>query len=175
MWARSWRADPAGRAIADRHYNRQNVGATQFVPPGRCVVLTAVDGSALWVTSWPYAAFVKHEWAGAWINSTYRRESGELASCAILEAVAATRFLFGDPPALGLVTFVDPAKVAGFFRRSSCGPVLEWGYSYHRAGFRHVGWTKGGLYALQLLPADMPPAAPPVGELALGLEAFATA
>lgn len=168
-WFRSWRADPKGRVLADRHYNRQKVGAPQFVPPGRCVVLVAEDGCSLWVTSWPYAAFVKHEWAGAWINSTYRREDGELASSLIVEAVAATRFLFGDPPPLGMVTFIDPSKVAGFFRRGPNGRTLEWGYSYWRAGFKHVGWTKGGLYAMQLLPADMPAACAPRNELELSV------
>lgn len=33
-WLRSDRAAPAARAIADRHYNRQKIGAPQFVPPG---------------------------------------------------------------------------------------------------------------------------------------------
>lgn len=32
-----------------------------------------------------------------------------------------------------------------------------WGRTYELAGFRPVGETKGGLLALQLLPADMPP------------------
>jgi hypothetical protein len=50
-WRRSWRADPRGAAIADRHYNRQRVGAPQFVPPGACLVLLTEDRSALWVTS----------------------------------------------------------------------------------------------------------------------------
>lgn len=39
IWCLSWRADPLGRELADRHYARQSVGAPQFVPPGRCVVL----------------------------------------------------------------------------------------------------------------------------------------
>lgn len=166
-WSRSWRADPLGRELADRHYNRQKVGATQFVPPGRCVVLLATDAKALWVTSWPYAAFVRHEWAGAWMNSTYRREDGELASTLIVEAVAATRYLFGDPPPLGMVTFINPAKVPGFFRRGPNGRTLEWGYAYWCAGFVHVGWTKKGLYAMQLLPGNMPAARAPLGELEL--------
>ena len=43
------------RRIAARHYNRQKIGTQQFVPPGRCYVLLAVPGPALWVTSWPFA------------------------------------------------------------------------------------------------------------------------
>lgn len=38
-WRLSWRADPRARPLADRHYNRQRIGAAQFVPPGRCLVL----------------------------------------------------------------------------------------------------------------------------------------
>lgn len=49
-WRRSWRADPAVAALADRHYNRQHVGAGQFVPPGSCLVLKTADGKAGWVT-----------------------------------------------------------------------------------------------------------------------------
>jgi len=46
-WRMSWRADPVGRDIADRHYNRQKIGAAQFVPPGRCVVLLAPREGAM--------------------------------------------------------------------------------------------------------------------------------
>ncbi len=46
-WLLSWRADPLARAIADGHYSRQTVGAAQFVPPGRCLVLV-IPGAAYW-------------------------------------------------------------------------------------------------------------------------------
>ena len=78
IWQESYRADPAAAQLADRHYNRQSVGSAQFVPPGRCLVLRAPG--ALWVTSWPFAEYANHAWAGAWVNSTIRRESGPLAS-----------------------------------------------------------------------------------------------
>jgi hypothetical protein len=146
-WQLSYRADPLGAAIADRHYNRQAIGAPQFVPPGRCVVLRA-EG-ALWVTSWPIADYVQHEWAGAWINSCFRNERPDLylSSDLIREAIAATLAEWGESPALGMVTFVDASKV-----RRKRDP----GRCYRRAGFRHVGFTKGGLWAFQLLPAEMP-------------------
>lgn len=150
-WHLSWRADQGAREIADRHYNRQAVGSDQFVPPGRCVVLRC-DG-AVWVTSWPFAEFTKHEWAGAWVNSCFRKEGTGLASEMIREAVAATRAIW-EPPELGMVTFVDPSKV-----RHKRDP----GRCYIKAGFRHVGETKGGLLAFQMLPAEMPPPDPPLG------------
>lgn len=156
-WELSWRADPRGRRIADRHYNRQKVGSPQLVPPGGCLVLVAPDSSALWVTSTPLPEYVKHEWAGAWVCSAYRNEGPHLASEAIRAAVAHSLAVLGPPPALGMVTFVDPRKVAGFIRRRRRDvPVLEWGYSFQKAGFRYCGWTKGGLFALRLDPSDMP-------------------
>lgn len=62
IWTISNRFDDRSRDIADRHYNRQKPGTPQFVPPGRRLVLRAP--SALWVTSWPFAEYVKHRWGG---------------------------------------------------------------------------------------------------------------
>jgi hypothetical protein len=89
-WRRSHRFDPRALPLADRHYNRQTIGSPQFVPPGRCFVLLTDAEDALWVTSWPYAAFTRHAWAGAWMNSMFRNESANLSSELIREAVAAT-------------------------------------------------------------------------------------
>jgi hypothetical protein len=147
MWTKSHRFDPEARTIADRHYNRQKPGTPQFVPPGRCLVLKTEH--AVWVTSWPFAEYVRHAWAGAWVNSCFRREGGEhVASDMIVAAVAATRAHWPEVPDLGMVTFVDAAKV-----RRKRDP----GRCYRRAGFSEVGRTKGGLIALRLPPEDMPP------------------
>ena len=151
-WRLSHRFDPASAAIADRHYNRQKPGTPQFAPPGRLLVLCVEP--ALWVTSWPYAEFTKHRWAGAWVNSLFRREGGALASEMILAAVACTRWRWPDVPSLGMVTFVNPGKV-----RAKRDP----GYCYLQAGFKRVGHTQGGLIALQLLPNAMPEPATPLG------------
>lgn len=170
-WALSHRADPASREIADRHYNRQKVGSPQFVPPGRCFVLRAETerGRALWVTSWPFAEYVRHAWPGAWVCSAFRNEGAGTASDLIRDAVAATRAFFGEPPALGMVTFVDRRKV----KPTPVRGVKKWGWTYERAGFRHVGETKGGLLAFQLLPdvmpAPMPALHPPESAPLLGV------
>lgn len=156
-WVESWRADPVARALADRHYNRQKVGAAQFVPPGACNVLRTPAGDALWITSRPYAEYVKHAWAGAWMCSAFRNESPHVSSELIVEAVAATRYLAGDPPPLGFVTFVDPAKT-----RRKRDP----GRCFVRAGWTRLRErTKAGLIVLQLLPADFPEPRAPLGVL----------
>jgi len=144
-WEVSHRADPIAAKIADRHYNRQRIGARQFVPPGRCIVLRLFNCQALWVTSWPLPEFTKHAWAGAWVNSCFRNESSMLSSELIIEAVAITRG-YWNPPPLGIITFVDSTKV------KSSNP----GYCYKKAGFRKCGKTKGGLIAFQMLPEEMP-------------------
>ncbi len=141
--------------MADRHYSRQKIGSPQFVPPGRCLVLytETETGRALWVTSWPFAEYVKHAWAGAWVCSLFRNEKAALSSLLITQAVAATRYTFGEPPALGMITFVLPSAIR------STNP----GYCYQRAGFKRCGAAKDGKPCLQLLPDKMPPACPAIG------------
>ena len=148
-WILSHRADKEVVPLADRHYNRRKIGSPQFVPPGRCLVLKTHTVDAFWITSWPYAEYVKHAWGGAWVCSAFRNEGSTLSSLLIREAVAATLFKYGAPPDLGMITFVDAKKVA---------PKRRPGWCYLKAGFRYCGQTKRGLLALQLLPPDMPPA-----------------
>jgi hypothetical protein len=156
IWRLSHRFDPESAAIADRHYNRRKPGTPQFVPPGRCFVLRATEGVAVWVTSWPFAEYVRHRWAGAWVNSLFRRESGPLASELIRAAIAATIHHWGAPPELGMVTFVNADKV-----RRKRDP----GRCYLRAGFHQVGYTEGGLVAFQMRPDEMPYPEPAMGDV----------
>lgn len=147
-WCVSDRADPRALPLANAHYNRQSPNAPQFVPPGRCLVLLTADHAALWVTSWPQAAYVKHAWAGAWVNSLFRNEQADRyrSSDLIAAAVAYTRACW-EPPPLGIVSFVDASQV-----RHKRDP----GRCYRKAGWTHVGFTEGGLWAFQQLPAQMP-------------------
>jgi hypothetical protein len=144
-WVRATRADVQCRTLADRHYNRQKVGSPCFTPPGRVLVFKTPCAKAVWATSWPFAEYVRHAWAGAWINSLFRNEGAGLSSQLIRAAAAATAEHWDAPP-LGLITFVDASKV-----RTKKNP----GYCYLMAGFRHVGETKGGLLAFQLSQADI--------------------
>lgn len=145
-WQRSHRFDADALPLANRHYNRQTPESPQFAPPGRCLVLLTSDKGALWVSSWP--EFAQHAWRGAWINTLFRRESGPLASELIREAVAITRGRWPEVPPLGMVTFVNAGMVK---------PKRDPGRCYKRAGFKHAGFTKGGLWVFQLLPVAMPP------------------
>lgn len=170
-WCLSHRAERRTRIIADRHYNRQKPGTRQFVPPGRCLVLISDDGRGAWITSWPFAEYVRHAWPGAWVNSLFRNEGAGLSSELIREAVAATRAYFGEPPALGMVSFIDPDKTkhkrdpgrcykrAGFVCAECLRPKCN-GYRRPTRGAEgptyRCGWTKGGLRALRLLPEAMP-------------------
>lgn len=80
--------------------------------------------------------------------SAFRNESiAHRSSALITQALAATLAFYGEPPLLGMVTFVDASKT-----KKKRDP----GRCYRKAGFEHVGFTKGGLYVLQILPQNMP-------------------
>jgi hypothetical protein len=151
-WRISHKYDPSARVFADRHYNQRNADSAQFVPPGRSVVLVRED--AFWISSWPFAEYVRHAWPGAWVCTAFRNEGPIRSSELIRAALAATRYHWPDPPALGMVTFVDADKV-----RRKRDP----GRCFLRAGFTRVGATARGLVALQILPDAMPDAAMPLG------------
>src|SRR5690348_7652151 len=110
-WRRSWRADPSAAALADRHYSRKKPGHPQFTPPGRVLVLRSADRTAVWATLWPLAEYVLHDWAGAWMNTLFRKEGPGLASDMIRHAVAHTRTEWPAVPPRGMVTLVDATKV----------------------------------------------------------------
>lgn len=161
LWALSNRFDKDDLPLADRHYNRHKVGSPQFVPPGRCLVLKhMINGKAkaLWVTSWPFAKYTRHAWAGAWVNSLFRKECDGDASTFIRDALAVTRWKWPEIPDLGMITFIDPIHVNPVKIRGR----PTWGRSYFEAGFNHVGYTKGGLWAFQILPSNIPEAKPPL-------------
>jgi hypothetical protein len=86
--------------------------------------------------------------------SAFRSEGAGKASDLIQQAVSATRACYPDVPGLGMVTFVDTTKVKPTIVRGK----KVWGWTYRKAGFHDAGYTKKGLLALQLDPADMPPA-----------------
>lgn len=170
-WCKSHRADPAVRPLADRHYNRQKIGSPQFAPPGSCLVLLSDCGRAFWITSAPFAEFVKHAWAGAWVCSAFRSEGAGVASDLIRQAVSATLAYYGPPPSLGMVSFIDRSKVRPTMVRGK--PV--WGWTWLKAGFVDAGETKGGLLCMQLWPSAMPEPLTALPRQVAGLPLFAEA
>lgn len=154
-WHQTNRADPHAALLADRHYSRQAPGTRQFTPPGRVLVLVTAAYDAVWASSWPYATYVNRAIApGAWTCTIFRNESPHLSSALIRDAVAATCWYWGEPPAEGMVTMVDKRKVRG---------KRHFGLCFRHAGFEEAGYTKGGLLVLQLLPSAMPAPQHPFG------------
>jgi hypothetical protein len=151
-WRVSYRADPLAAALADRHYSRRRIGARQFAPPGRALVLVTHNADALFVMSHQRPEFTRHAFPGAWVCSLFRNESHTLSSRLITDALAVTRFLFGPVPTAGVITFVDPRQV-----KQKRHP----GFCFRRVGFREVGRTRRGLIVLRLTPPELPPAHPP--------------
>ena len=168
IWQLSYRADKRVLPLADRHYNRQKIGSKQFVPPGRCLVLYAetVTGKAFWVSSWPLAEYTHHEWAGAWICTTFRNEGAGLASELIKDALKATVWKWGAPPEKGMITFINTEKV----KPTMVHGRKTYGRTFELAGFKMVGKTKKNhLLCFQLLPEDFPKAEQPRGNFQISI------
>lgn len=151
-WLRTTATDPYARALADRHYPRENVGSKFFSPPGWKVVLRTECGRAYWVSLFQLPEFTDHAWPGAWQCSAFRNETSLLSSELITQAVAATVAEWGQVPREGMITFVDPVATAT--RRSA---HHEPGHCFRVAGFEDTRErTSRGYYVLRLPPAAFP-------------------
>lgn len=116
--------------IADRHYSRQSKGSSQFMPPGRTMILR--DNFAKIVFGWLWQE--KRDDGQRGVNcSIFRNESARNASEIILEAET---MVTADWGAQRLFTYIDPAKtkpifrhgrrIAGFcFRKSGWKPLIH--------------------------------------------------
>jgi hypothetical protein len=164
-WRISFQSDPAALVLADRHYSRKSIGSKHCMPPGRQFVLVSGDSMAVWGASWPLAEYSMNAWAGAWVNTLFRREQGPQASVLIREALAATRWYWPDVPSVpwsyngesgyvAMITFIDRKKV-----RTKRDP----GRCYRKAGFKVIGETKNGLLTLGIEVSDMPEPQEPIG------------
>ncbi len=109
----------------ERHYNRQKVGSPQFAPTGSCLVLLSDCGRAFWITSAPFAEFVKHAWAGAWVCSAFRNEGAGRASELIRLAVAATRAMLEAAGVPWVIENVPGAPMRGDLSICGCQVGLE--------------------------------------------------
>jgi hypothetical protein len=154
-WLLADEESPAARRLADRHYSRVTPGARKIMPPGRRkpVVLITADHRAVWVTVHP--RYAQREWLrGAWVNSLFRNEGAGLSSELILEAIAATRYMWGDPPPEGMLTLVRPSAV-----RHKRDP----GRCYAKAGIIKYGIAASDDVIFRILPEAMPLAEGPIG------------
>lgn len=154
-WAMSHRADPRALPLADRHYSRQKPGTPQFVRSGRCLVLLTEAADALWVST--FQSFVKHGFVGVWECSLFRNESPHLSSDLIRQAMAATRWKWGEIPERGFLTSVDADKVKHKRDPGRC---------FLKAGFDPAGKSKSGKLWFLCPPERIPePEAPLSGHV----------
>lgn len=138
-WRQVRRTDARARALADRHYSRQTVGAAEFAPPGRTFVLLGLDAAAVWCA----CGNLDPVGVRMWRVTIFRREDpAPRASELVREATALTQARWRKrwpTHGLTLTTEVDPRRT-----RAKRDP----GRCFRRAGWRVVGETKGGLLRL---------------------------
>lgn len=121
-------------ALADRHYSRRKIGARQFMPNGRKLVIRDTAGLIVfgWLLALPEYRLDKQ----AGYNCTiFRNESQRRSSDVILEAEAMAFRRWGPARTF---TYIDPRKIA------SRNP----GYCFKCAGYKLVHVTRRGLHLL---------------------------
>jgi hypothetical protein len=134
-WHHVARNDARARALADRHYSRQTIGAVDFMANGKTFVMVTADARAVW------GVIENRDPVGAhrWRCSIFRNEGPTLSSELIREATDRTYIYwerhYGGRPSVPLRTEIDPAKT-----RHKRDP----GRCFLKAGWHHVGWTAEG-------------------------------
>lgn len=148
IWQRTNAFDIAVSRLADKHYNRQTIGARQFSPNGQKIVLyiPAADWpfhvAAAWVWHRPHPDKAQRMdgYDGFYNNSLFRNESTYLSSDLIKEAIQWAIDIWGLP-SKGFDTYVWPEKLRQpehQYRK----PKLA-GYCYLKAGWHDSDqWTK---------------------------------
>lgn len=141
-WLHIHHLDERARALADRHYSRQSIGAREIAPPGNKIVLLGRGNDALWVSHRPApgSGATRRDGFDYWDNPYFRNESDEIASDLIVQALAITVGLWTDAlPADGFHSFVNPQRVRPTMRRGQ----RIYGYCFLKAGFElHEERTK---------------------------------
>lgn len=130
-WIKCTKFDPAGCALADRHYSRRKIGAPQFMPPGQTLVLINADGTAVfgWWRPHPDSGLSSMNGLDGWTCTIFRNESGILSSELVLDAELAIGAVGYDCGRDGLLTYVFDAKVR------STNPGMC---------FKKAGWSRRG-------------------------------
>lgn len=151
--------DVRARLLADRHYSRQTPGAREWIGPGNKIALIVPnwDGTAaaVWASQRPApncGLDVRSDGFEYWNNVIFRNESNVKSSELIREAVAITKYFWGDLlPANGFHTFVDPRYVKGVKVHGE----TVYGWCFIKAGFDvHPQRTRKRNLIRLILPSD---------------------
>lgn len=140
IWIPVKDGNDTGRAIFDNHYSRYRYAdgrkSLLYVGPGEKTVLLTPDALALFV--WRKFKSLDHQEG---VNcAVFRNEGPQLSSFLIREACA---IAWERWPGERLYTYVD-AKLTRHKR--------DPGRCFLRAGWKHAGWSKGGLRILDIRP-----------------------
>jgi hypothetical protein len=120
--------------LADKHYSRQSIGANQFMPPGKTIVLRSSEGDVVFGWLWQQ----KRDDGQAGYNcSIFRNESPRLSSDIILEAESKAVAEWGKNRGF---TYVNPESI-----KNKRNP----GYCFKVAGWKFVKETASGLHLLE--------------------------
>jgi hypothetical protein len=124
-----------GLSIFQRHYTaRTQRKIRQFVGPGGKMVLLTPDARGLFV----WRKFISDDGQTGVNCAVFRNEGAGLSSDLIRAAV---KMAWERWPGERLYTYIDPRKT-----RHKRDP----GRCFLKAGWRHHGWSKGGLRILEL-------------------------
>jgi len=116
--------DQECRVLADRHYSRRTIGASQFCYSGRKLVLRNGEGSVLFVWMFPDEAMRMDGQAG-YNCAIFRNESTRRSSEIILEA---EKLAFEKWGANRMFTYIDPRKVKSS-NPGCCFKMAGWHFS----------------------------------------------
>ncbi len=140
VWIPVKDGNDTGRAIFDQHYSRRRYAdgrkSLLYVGPGEKMVLITPDALALFV----WRKFISQDHQDG-VNCAVFRNEGPILSSALIRA--ADDLAWERWPGSRLYTYIDPRRI-----RRKRDP----GRCFLRAGWRHCGWTKGGLRILEIRP-----------------------
>lgn len=132
-WIPVSKGDPRACALADRHYSRQTVGASQFLPPGETLALLTPCARAVWGV----ALNVDPAGTLRWRVTIFRNEGAGRSSDLVRAATADTYADWlrrGALPEVRLTTEVDPGKVRRKRDPGRCFLRAGWEYLYTTSG-----------------------------------------
>lgn len=136
VWIHIKDGNHTGRAIFDNHYSRYFYADGRkpalYVGPGEKMVLITADALSLFI----WRKFISMDKQDGVSCAVFRNEGPILSSLLIKEAM---KLAFKRWPRQRLYTYVDPSKT-----RHKRDP----GRCFLKAGWKHSGWSKGGLRIL---------------------------